>query len=114
MFVIKQEDIDGWHKKAYDAMFYLIKTKGDGFSADDLNALFRYYDFPPDVIKKWSGKLFRQFVSAGYIEKTNKYLLNRNSAPIPIWIATSAKAEEHENKSPDPSKENINQEIAGL
>jgi len=71
-------------------MFHLIATKPDGFTADDLSELCRKSNFPPDVIKRLSGKLFREFQAAGYIQKTDRYKLSaRNSSPQPLWKAPS-------------------------
>ena len=86
MFEFTDDEVTSWPKRANEFMFHLIDRNGDGFTADDFNSLCVSEKFPPDVIKRLSGKLFREFQAHNYIKKTNKYKLsNRNSSPLPIW-----------------------------
>lgn len=89
---LDQNEVAGWPKQANEFMLNLIKSKPDGFCADDFNDLCVQAQMPADIIKKLSGKLFREFQAANYIVKTNQYTLSkRYSAPLPIWIARSQK-----------------------
>jgi hypothetical protein len=93
MFEFDQSEVESWHKKTNEFMFHLIAIKPDGFTADDFNALCVAAKLPPDVIKRQSGKLFREFQAAGYIEKTNCFVLSkRNSSPLPRWISAKNKS----------------------
>jgi hypothetical protein len=88
MIEITRDEVESWHKIAHEAMLTLIKLKGEtGFTGDDLNYIFRKNNFPADVIRKWTGKLFREYQACGYIEKTDEYVLGRHSSPLPIWKA---------------------------
>jgi hypothetical protein len=85
---IDQEKATGWSEQANGFMFNLIKSKPDGFCADDFNDLCVEAEMPADTIKRLSGKLFREFQAANHITKTSQFTLSkRNSAPLPIWIA---------------------------
>jgi hypothetical protein len=86
MFEFSETEVNSWPKRANEFMFQLIATKPDGFTADDLHSLCVRENFPPDVIKRLSGKLFREFQSVNYIKKTDRFKLSeRNSSPLPIW-----------------------------
>jgi hypothetical protein len=86
MFEFNETEVGSWPKRANEFMFDLINRKPDGFTADDFNSMCRSYNFPPDVIKRLSGKLFKEFQAADYIRKTDKYKLSdRNSSPLPVW-----------------------------
>lgn len=87
---IKQNELSDWQKKAIEAMLLLVRTKASGFCADDFNALCAGTAIPRDIIKRLSGKLFREFQAANQIKKTCQYVLSaRNSSPLPIWVAVS-------------------------
>jgi len=90
MFEFDDIVISGWPRKANEFMFHLIRTKPDGFSADDFNSLCVGAKMPPDVIKRLSGKVFREYQAANYIKKTKAYKLSeRNSQPLPVWVSAS-------------------------
>lgn len=74
---------------ATTVMFQLIETKEE-FTADNFYELARAAVIPPDLIKKFSGSLFKEFQASGYIKKTDRFALSeRNgSTPLPIWIAS--------------------------
>lgn len=76
-----------WSADATEIMFGIIEQSPDGFTADEFYTLARQRTLPPDVIKRFAGKLFREFQASGYIEKTDNYRLSeRNgSTPLPIW-----------------------------
>lgn len=86
---IEERDIAEYQRISTSIMFQL-KESGEKFSADDFYSKARAESMPPELIKKFSGSLFRQYQAAGYIEKTGEYVLsNRNgSSPLPVWIAT--------------------------
>ncbi len=85
-FGFTDDEVRSWPRRANEFMFHLINTKSDGFTADDFNSLCVCNNFPPDVIKRLSGKLFREYQAANYIKKTSNYKLStRNSSPLPVW-----------------------------
>ena len=89
---IDQNEMTGWLEQANGFMFNLIKSKPEGFCADDFNDMCVEAEMPADIIKKLSGKLFREFQAANQITKTSQFTLSkRNSSPLPIWIATKPK-----------------------
>ena len=75
---------------ANDIMFTLI-NRDEPFSADNFYPEARKFDMPPELIKEFSGSMFRQFQAAGYINKTDKFVLSKRngSTPLPLWIGAS-------------------------
>ena len=86
-FMFDPEKHTQWSADATEIMFIIIEHYPDGFTADEFYTLARQRALPPDLIKRFAGKLFREFQASGYIEKTDKYRLSeRNgSTPLPIW-----------------------------
>lgn len=70
-------------------IMFQLKSSGEEFSADDFYAKARQEQIPPTVIKRLVGKLFREFQAAGFIKKTDRYVLSeRNqSTPLPLWTS---------------------------
>jgi hypothetical protein len=83
---IEERDSAEYHRIATEIMFRLFQSENE-FSADDFYRLARREAMPPDLIKRYSGSMFRQFQAAGYIEKTDRFILSeRNgSTPLPVW-----------------------------
>ncbi len=72
--------------RATEIMFKL-KDEFDTFTADDFYRLARAGAMPPELIKKFSGALFKRFQAAAYIRQTGEFKLSeRNgSSPLPVW-----------------------------
>lgn len=75
-----------WQCEANGIMFDL-KDRLTEFTADDFYRAARAVQMPPELIKRFAGSFFRRFQAAGYIVKTDRFLLSeRNgSTPLPIW-----------------------------
>ena len=91
MFEFTIEEIMGWSRKTEEIMFQLIATKPTGFTADNFYKLCVEAKIPPSEIKRYAGKLFKEFQAAGYTKKTDKYELSQRngSSPLPIWEAAN-------------------------
>jgi hypothetical protein len=87
------KELRSWAAKANWFMFQLVHNKSNGFCADDFYDSCRDAKMPPALIKRFAGKLFREFQSAKYIAKTDKFRLSRRnqSTPLPIWCKASEK-----------------------
>ena len=87
IFIPERDNSD--YERIATSIIFTLKEKGTEFTADDFYRLAREEAMPPELIKRFSGSLFRRFQAAGYIEKTDRYILSeRNgSTPLPVWIA---------------------------
>ena len=75
-----------WSVIAEQIMFWLIQ-RGEPFSADSFYSKAVAESMPPSMIKKFSGAMFREFQSAGYIRKRADYILSKRNgaACLPLW-----------------------------